>query len=113
MKLLTLSISLLLLSGCGLIKSSFSIPSFQAGDCMALDSDVKRFNNDPKERWETEQKHLSMELVVEVGEKKYLTVQDYGYGRMIQGDSRISYDHIMTKVECSDRLKEVSKELLK
>jgi len=112
MKAITLSISILFLTGCSFVKSTAGIPSFQPGDCIAMTRDVENLKK-PLERWEKQSdRKLSMELIVEVGKEKYLTVADFA-GYLRQSDSKISYDDIMTKVDCSDKLNQVKKELFK
>lgn len=83
MKLLTLSISLLLLAGC--------TPNFQAGDCIGLSS---------AERWEKD-KYVSK--VLEVGEKKYrleYVKPNFMRGTKDNFDYIRSVDRISEKVEC-------------
>lgn len=86
----------------GIVKAELGIPSFKVGDCVAQKSSVKRASM-PKESWE-ESPSYTVEKILEVGKKKYRTVEDFGSGRIMQSSNDISWDNIFVKVECTERL---------
>jgi len=96
MKLITLSISLLLLTGC-FGRREYK-PQFKVGDCIMQESAAE---NAP-ESWETKKKYNGyVHKILEVGHRKYLTLTMNPEATMVyKSDSSFFYDDIMTTVNC-------------
>jgi hypothetical protein len=83
-------------------------PAFKIGECFALTSQVDK----KLEAWEKENLY-TVEMVVEYGKENYHTVVDYRYNSLdlTESTSNFEYDNIMTRVECTQPLKDLKKEL--
>lgn len=103
-------IILVFLSGCTFVKSSCNIPSFKIGDCIAQDSQILNYKRE-NESWEPK-KELEMDLIIEIGKFSYRTIHNSNFDskRYYELSIEFKYDLVLSKVECSNNLKQIKKE---
>ncbi len=75
-------------------------PKFKVGDCFTSTKQL----TEPLEAWE--KRFYMVEKVIIVGNTKYRTLIEIYKGRVVESTSDFDWDSIMTKVECTEALKD-------
>lgn len=107
-----LFISILFLSGCDFARAILTHnilgPKFAVGDCIASQSDVKRYKEEKLESWQSTKEPVRAYKILEVGHDKYRTkYYYYEFSRYFESPHDMQYDFIYEKVECPVELKDL------